>query len=147
MSRASRRWSLAASAAACALVAGSFAAPALAADPAPAVEAAATGTFTNPVSAGVGDTFADPAVVRGKDGWWYAVGTTDPLREGEGERHLLPTARSRDLVTWSYVGDAFTEATLPAWADLENGASALGARHPLRRRRSGGCTTSSPRPR
>lgn len=27
------------------------------------------------------DTFADPAVIRGKDGWWYSYGTSDPLRE------------------------------------------------------------------
>ena len=39
------------------------------------------------------DTFADPSVIRAKDGWWYAYGTTDPLREGEGTRHLIPTAR------------------------------------------------------
>ncbi len=69
------------------------------------------------MSAGFADTYADPAVIRGKDGWWYAYGTTDPLREGEGTRHLLPISRSTDLVHWEYVGDAFTEATIPAWAD------------------------------
>jgi hypothetical protein len=73
--------------------------------------------YTNPVSASFADTYADPAVIRGQDGWWYAYGTTDPLREGEGTRHLLPVSRSADLVRWEYVGDAFTEATLPAWAD------------------------------
>ncbi|TGY86889.1 family 43 glycosylhydrolase, partial [Cellulomonas shaoxiangyii] len=76
-------------------------------------------TYTNPVSAGAADTYADPAVVRGQDGWWYAYGTTDPLREGEGARHLLPISRSRDLVSWEHVGDAFTEDTLPAWADAD----------------------------
>lgn len=79
--------------------------------------------YTNPVSAGFADTFADPAVIRGKDGYWYAYGTTDPLREGEGERHLLPISRSTDLVAWEYVGDAFTEETLPAWADKERNAA------------------------
>lgn len=79
--------------------------------------------YTNPVSAGFADTFADPAVIRGKDGWWYAYGTTDPLREGEGTRHLIPMARSTDLVTWEYVGDAFTEDTRPAWADRDRGAA------------------------
>src|SRR5688500_10876489 len=64
----------------------------------------ATGTgYTNPVSRGFADTFADPAVIRGKDGFWYAYGTTDPLREGEGTRHLLPISRSTDLVNWQYV--------------------------------------------
>lgn len=81
-------------------------------------------TFTNPVSQGFADTFADPAVMRGKDGWWYAVGTTDPLREGEGTRHLVPTARSADLVDWEYTGDAFTEDTLPSWADPDPEAGA-----------------------
>ncbi|WP_309134460.1 family 43 glycosylhydrolase [Cellulomonas sp.] len=76
-------------------------------------------TYVNPVGAGAADTFADPAVVRGQDGWWYAYGTTDPLREGEGTRHLLPVSRSRDLVTWEHVGDAFTERTLPSWADTD----------------------------
>ncbi|KRD43561.1 glycoside hydrolase family 43 [Cellulomonas sp. Root930] len=79
--------------------------------------------YTNPVSAGFADTFADPAVLRGKDGWWYAYGTTDPLREGEATRHLIPMSRSADLVTWEYVGDAFTEDTRPAWADRERGAA------------------------
>ena len=52
-------------------------------------------TYQNPVSDRFADTYADPAVIRGKDGWWYAYGTTDPLREGEGTRHLLPVSRGR----------------------------------------------------
>jgi arabinan endo-1,5-alpha-L-arabinosidase len=78
--------------------------------------AAVPATYTNPVSREFADTFADPAVIKAKDGYWYAYGTTDPLREGEGTRHIIPTARSTDLVDWTYVGDAFTEATLPGWA-------------------------------
>jgi arabinan endo-1,5-alpha-L-arabinosidase len=83
---------------------------------APAVGAPGPGSYTNPVSRDFADTFADPAVIKAKDGYWYAYGTTDPLREGEGTRHIIPTARSTDLVNWTYVGDAFTEATLPGWA-------------------------------
>jgi arabinan endo-1,5-alpha-L-arabinosidase len=83
--------------------------------PAAAAPAPARGdTYSNPVSAGFADTFADPAVVRGTDGWWYAYGTTDPLRSGEGVFHRIPTARSTDLVDWEYVGDAIT--ALPSWA-------------------------------
>jgi arabinan endo-1,5-alpha-L-arabinosidase len=82
----------------------------------PGVAGAAPGTYTNPVSRDFADTFADPAVIRAKDGYWYSYGTTDPLREGEGARHIIPTARSADLVNWTYVGDAFTESTLPGWA-------------------------------
>ena len=57
----------------------------------PGVAGAAPGTYTNPVSRDFADTFADPAVIRAKDGYWYAYGTTDPLREGEGtsSRSLL----------------------------------------------------------
>ena len=93
--------------------------------PQPAVQyGAGTGTpYANPVSKGFADTYADPSVIRGKDGWWYAYGTTDPLREGETTRHILPMSRSKDLVSWQYVGDAFTEATLPAWADRTRGAA------------------------
>jgi beta-xylosidase len=83
---------------------------------APGTAEAGPGTYTNPVSRDFADTFADPAVIRAKDGFWYAYGTTDPLNEGEGTRHIIPTARSADLVDWTYVGDAFTEATLPGWA-------------------------------
>jgi len=72
--------------------------------------------YANPVSKQFADTFADPSLFRGKDGWWYAYGTSDPLREGEGTSHRIPIARSHDLVTWSHVGDAFSLATMPAWA-------------------------------
>jgi arabinan endo-1,5-alpha-L-arabinosidase len=54
-------------------------------------------------------------MIKAKDGYWYAYGTSDPLREGEGEYHLLPMARSDDLVNWEYVGDAFDETTAPKW--------------------------------
>ncbi|MFG3417406.1 family 43 glycosylhydrolase [Micromonospora sp. NPDC048063] len=72
--------------------------------------------YRNPVSAGFADTFADPVVVRGEDGFWYAYGTTDPLREGEGTFHRVPTARSADLVDWTYVGDAFGADQRPVYA-------------------------------
>src|SRR4051794_2557063 len=72
--------------------------------------------YVNPVSRTFADTFADPSVIRGKDGWWYAYGTSDPLREGEGAAHRIPIARSRDLVSWRHAGDAFSDTTLPKWA-------------------------------
>jgi hypothetical protein len=80
-----------------------------------------TPTYRNPVSKTFADTFADPAVVRGKDGWWYSYGTSDPLREGEGTPHRIPMARSQDLVSWEHVGDAFTDASLPTWAERDAG--------------------------
>lgn len=81
-----------------------------------AAHAKSESTYVNPLSRDFADTFADPAVIRAKDGYWYAYGTSDPLHEGEHARHYLPIARSDDLVTWEYVGDAFTESSLPAWA-------------------------------
>jgi arabinan endo-1,5-alpha-L-arabinosidase len=89
----------------------------------PRAAEAGPGTYTNPVSRDFADTFADPAVIKAKDGYWYAYGTTDPLREGERTRHLIPISRSTDLVNWTYVGDAFTEQTLPGWADAAAGAA------------------------
>lgn len=73
-------------------------------------------TYTNPVSKDFADTFADPAVIKAKDGYWYAFGTSDPLREGEGEFHTIPISRSKDLVNWKYVGDAFNNSNRPRWA-------------------------------
>ncbi|WBB68998.1 family 43 glycosylhydrolase [Micromonospora sp. WMMD812] len=89
----------------------------LAAAPAPAAaDRPSAARYHNPISAGVGDTFADPVIVRGDDGYWYAYGTTDPLREGERQFHRVPTARSADLVDWTYVGDAFGPDQRPPYA-------------------------------
>jgi len=74
------------------------------------------GTYTNPVSKTFADTFADPSVIKAKDGYWYAYGTSDPLREGEGTAHTIPMARSKDLVHWDYVGDAFDSPSEVSWA-------------------------------
>ena len=84
--------------------------------PAGAASAADRRTYTNPVSAGFADTFADPHVIRGHDGYWYAFGTSDPLREGEREPRRIPIARSTDLVSWTYVRDAFDAGQLPRYA-------------------------------
>lgn len=82
--------------------------------------AADAATYTNPVSAGVVDTFPDPAVIRGKDGAWYAYGTTNPIFNSAGEagEHILPVLRSTDLVGWEYIGDVYpADAPKPAyWA-------------------------------
>lgn len=82
--------------------------------PAQSAAAARPIHYSNPVSAPAADTFADPAVVKGKDGFWYAFGTSDPLKAGETDLRLLPILRSRNLVDWTYQGDAFT--TRPSWA-------------------------------
>jgi len=99
---------------------GTFAVPATSSG-AGAPAAPGSTAYQNPVSEPFADTFADPSLVRGKDGWWYAYGTSDPLHEGEGTAHVLPMAKSRDLVSWQYVGDAMT--TRPAWADTARNAA------------------------
>ena len=80
-----------------------------------------TATYTNPVSKTFADTFADPSIIKAKDGYWYAYGTSDPLREGEGTSHTIPISRSKDLVNWEYVGDAFGASNRPSWAAPDAG--------------------------
>jgi beta-xylosidase len=101
------------------------------ADPVPPVPVPgpASATYTNPVSAGAADTFADPSVVRGPDGLWYAYGTSDPLRTGETAHRLIPVLRSADLAHWSYAGDVFSTANRPAWATPTAGLWAPDIRH------------------
>ncbi|WP_156224246.1 family 43 glycosylhydrolase [Pseudactinotalea suaedae] len=72
-------------------------------------------TITNPVSSPFADSYADPAVLRGKDGWWYAYATSDPLVTG-GEFGLMHMARTQDFAEWEYLGTVFDEDTRPAWA-------------------------------
>jgi arabinan endo-1,5-alpha-L-arabinosidase len=98
-------------------------APAASGAPARSTSTPSSTVYRNPVSRSFADTYADPDVVRGKDGWWYAYATSDPLRSGETTPHYIPMSKSRDLVHWQYAGDAFTSATLPRWADTARGAA------------------------
>lgn len=66
------------------------------------------GTYVNPVFKPV---LADPSVVKSGD-YFYAYGTEDDWGSGGGY-HLVPIIRSKDLVNWTLVGDAFT--TKPIW--------------------------------
>lgn len=73
--------------------------------------------YRNPVTAGVVDTFPDPVTIRGKDGFWYAYGTQNPVFQSGGEdgERILPILRSTDLAHWEYAGEVFTPRTKPAW--------------------------------
>ncbi|GAA2874507.1 family 43 glycosylhydrolase [Nonomuraea rubra] len=84
--------------------------------PLPAAAQAAP-TYSNPVSAGVVDTFPDPTMIHAKDGLWYAYGTQNPVFNSKGEdgERILPIMRSADMVTWEYAGEVFTPETKPAW--------------------------------
>ena len=82
----------------------------------------------NPVSASFADTFADPAVIQGKDGWWYAYSTADPLRadDAPGVMHI---ARTRDWRSWSYLGTVFDGSNRPSWATATSGLWAPDVRY------------------
>lgn len=76
-------------------------------------------TYTNPIMSEVADAFSDPAVIRGKDGYWYAFATTTVMtRDNPGgfeNQHFMPIVRSADLDSWEYVGDVFSEENHPSW--------------------------------
>src|SRR6478609_1279339 len=71
--------------------------------------------YDNAVSDSFSDTFADPSVIRGRDGWWYAYATSDPLKAGDppGAIHM---ARTRDWSSWEYLGTVFDARNRPSWA-------------------------------
>lgn len=59
-------------------------------------------TYNNPV---IMKSIPDPTVIRAADGYFYLYGTEDIAN--------MPIHRSRNLVDWTYVGTAFTDATRP----------------------------------
>jgi hypothetical protein len=72
-------------------------------------------TTTNPIDSSFADTFADPSVIQGRDGYWYAYATSDPLVSG-GPFGLMHMARTKDFSSWEYLGTVFDDDTKPAWA-------------------------------
>ncbi len=70
--------------------------------------------FVNPVFEPV---MADPSIIRAEDGYFYAYATEDFWDYDAGVR-LVPIIRSKDLVNWEYVGDAFEEK--PTWAGFKH---------------------------
>lgn len=60
--------------------------------------------YQNPI---IGTSLPDPTVVKADDGYFYLY-ATENIRN-------LPIYRSRDLVSWKYVGTAFTDETRPQW--------------------------------
>src|SRR3954452_5483104 len=87
------------------------------------------GFYSNPLEPripgdGVVESCADPTVIHGQeagDNSWYMYCTTDPRNDEDFDAqnkpifHRVPSMTSKDLVHWTYVGDAFK--TLPSWAD------------------------------
>ncbi len=79
---------------------------------------AAPDQYENAVTDSFSDTYADPAVIQGKDGWWYVYATADPLVSGD-EYGMMHVARTRDWTDWEYLGTLFDETTMPSYATDE----------------------------
>ncbi|WP_328331586.1 family 43 glycosylhydrolase [Kribbella sp. NBC_00382] len=69
----------------------------------------------NAISSPFADTFADPSIIQGRDGYWYAYATSDPL-VANGPFGLMHMARTKDFGSWEYLGTVFNDSTKPAWA-------------------------------
>ncbi|GAA1568297.1 hypothetical protein GCM10009804_25940 [Kribbella hippodromi] len=70
---------------------------------------------TNPITSSFADTFADPSIIQGRDGYWYAYATSDPL-VANGPFGLMHLARTKDFSSWEYLGTVFNDQTKPKWA-------------------------------
>lgn len=66
-------------------------------------------TYRNPV---IEPDFADPTVIKGEDGYYYAYSTETDWSDGHGKR-LVPIMCSKDLTNWEYARDAFAQK--PNW--------------------------------
>src|SRR3954453_21471123 len=86
--------------------------------------------YSNPLNVqipgdGQVESCADPSIIHAQDNYWYVYCTTDPLNDQDREPngnfhfHLIPMLRSYDMVTWTYIGDAF--ATKPSWVNPNAG--------------------------
>lgn len=85
-------------------------------------------TYTNPVTSSFADTYADPSVIQGHDGYYYAFATADPLRSG-GKPVDGHIARTKDWVHWEYVGGIFNDQNRPTWATKTSGLWAPDVRY------------------
>lgn len=67
--------------------------------------------YQNPV---FNPVFADPSIIKGNDGFFYAYGTEDDWGDGHGT-HAIPIIRSKDMVHWKFYRDAFDQK--PGWKE------------------------------
>lgn len=66
--------------------------------------------YTNPVFKPI---LADPSVIKNAtDGYYYAYGTED-FWATDNRNHIVAIVRSKDLINWTYLNDAFTSK--PTW--------------------------------
>ncbi|MEQ7009428.1 family 43 glycosylhydrolase [Actinopolymorpha sp. B17G11] len=73
-------------------------------------------SYTNFVTRGYSIDFPDPAVMRGKDGRWYAYSTGGPYDEANERGSAYKIASSADLVHWEDEGSVFDATHRPSWA-------------------------------
>jgi len=80
--------------------------------------ASAQESFANPV---IPHNCPDPTVLddRARTGWFYAYSTMSNLSDCTGDasargRVSMPVYRSKDMVTWEFVGDGFADG-MPSW--------------------------------
>ncbi|HET6743987.1 MAG TPA: family 43 glycosylhydrolase [Kribbella sp.] len=77
-------------------------------------------TYSNPLMSDIVQAFSDAGLIRAKDGAWYSYATNTSLTrenaDNGGPQHLIPMVRSTDLVHWTFLGDAFSQANHPQWA-------------------------------
>ena len=78
-------------------------------------------TYTNAVTNGYSIDFPDPAVIRGKDGYWYGYATGGPYDENDDRHSQYKIARSTDLTSWEEVGSVFDKDNRPDWATETTG--------------------------
>ncbi len=72
--------------------------------------------YTNPV---IRTSLPDPTVMRADDGYFYLFATEDTGSTTAALTHDTPVYRSPDLVSWQFIGTAFTDLTHPSF--LEGG--------------------------
>ncbi|MDD4991874.1 MAG: family 43 glycosylhydrolase [Paludibacter sp.] len=65
-------------------------------------------TYINPVFE---PDFADPTIIKAADGWFYGYATENTWTDGV--HHLVPVIKSKNLIQWQYVSDAFK--VRPMW--------------------------------
>jgi beta-xylosidase len=83
---------------------------------------AAGGTYRNAVTDGYSIDFPDPAVMRGKDGKFYAYSTGGPYDQQGAASDPVKMASSTDLTHWTKLGAPFVVGkNWPSWVATSSG--------------------------